>query len=217
MTDEHGRTTEADQGLGSDIQRAASILQEAREHAQHQLTYRYPVLYTTWGLMYLLGYGAVWLSVRGQHPYAGPTPTALLSLTVVVAAAITTTVVLVGRAVSGIGGSSARQRRVNVLSAIAGFAALFTLEAALAHAGASQPVLGVYGAAAPILLTGVICTLGAAVALNRTIVGLGMWLVVVAAGSAFAGPVVVWAVDALAVSAAFFVIAAIRFGHRHGR
>jgi hypothetical protein len=217
MNEEQGTTAEADQEIGSDIQRAAAILQEASEHARHQLTYQYPVLFTTWGLMYLLGYGVLWLSVRGQRPYVGPTPTALLSLTVVVAAAMTVTVVLVGRAVTGVGGSSARQRRVYVLSSIVGFAGLFTLEAALAHAGASRAVLGVYGAAAPILLTGVICALGAAVALDWTVFGLGLWLVAVAAGCGFAGPATVWAVDALAVSAAFFAIAAGRFRSRHGR
>jgi hypothetical protein len=214
MKDDQGRTAEADESMGSDIQRAATILGQAREHARRQLTYRYPVLFTTWGLTYLLGYGSLWLSVRGQHPYQGPTPMALLSLTIVVAAAMTITVVLIGRAVSGIGGSSARQRRVYVLSSLAGFAGLFTLEAALAHASASLAILGVYGAAAPILLTGVICALGAAVALNWTGFALGLWLVAVGAGSGFAGPVAVWAVDALASSVAFLAIAAVRFRQR---
>jgi|SRR5215469_1617027 len=214
MNDEHGKTAEPDQDMGADIQRAATILQDASDHARHQLTYRYPVLFATWGLMYLLGYGALWLSVRDQHPYVGPGPTALLWLTVVVAAAMVITVILVGRAVSGVGGSTARQRRVYALSSIAGFAGLFTLEAAIDHAGASRAVLGVYGAAAPILLTGVISALSAAIALDWTVFGLGLWLVAVAAGSAFAGPVAVWAVDALAVSAAFLAVAAVRFRHQ---
>jgi hypothetical protein len=217
MSEENSRTAEADHEMGADVQRAAIIMREAREHARHQLTYRYPVLFTTWGLMYLLGYGALWLSVRDQHPFVGPTPMALLSLTIVVAAAMTITVVLVGRAVSGVGGSSARQRRVYVLSAIAGFAGLFTLEAAIEHAGAGPAVLGVYGAAAPLLLTGVMCALGAASAQDWTVFGLGIWLVAVAAGSGFAGPTTVWVVDALAVSAAFLMIAAVRFRSRHGR
>jgi hypothetical protein len=213
MSEEQGRTAEADQEMGRDIQRAATILQQAGDQARQQLTYRHPVLLTTWGLMYLLGYGVLWLSVLGQHPYQGPTPAALLALTVVVAAAIVTTVVLVGRAVSGIGGSSARKRRVYVLSSIAGFAGLFTLEAALAHAGASLAVLGVYGAAAPVLLTGVIVALGAVTVLDWTLFGLGLWLVAVAAGGAFAGPVAVWAVDAIAGSIAFLAMAAVRFRH----
>jgi hypothetical protein len=217
MTEEHRRAAEADEDMGSDVQRAATILDEAGKHARHQLTYQYPVLFTTWGLMYLLAYGACWLSVRSQRPYQGPTPTALLSLTLVVAAALAITVILVGRAVSGVGGSSARQRRMYTVSSIIGFAGLFTLEAALDHAGPSFAVLGVYGAAAPLLLTGVIIALGAARAVDWTVFGLGLWLVAVAAGSGFAGPVAVWAVDAVAVGVAFLAIAAVRYRRRYER
>ena len=203
-----------DEDMGMDVARAAVILAEAREQARHQLRIRYPVLFSIWGLMYLLGYGAIWLSVRGQHPYQGPTPAALLALTFIVAAAIATTVVLVGRAVSGIGGSSAVRRRVYVLASLTGFVGLLTLEAALDHAGASRGVLGVYGAAAPILLTGLIYAVSSAIWLDWTVFGLGLWLMTVAAGSGFAGPVTVWAVDALAAGLAFLLMAAIGFGRR---
>jgi hypothetical protein len=203
-----------DEDMGMDVARAAVILAEAHEQARHQLRIRYPVLFSIWGLMYLLGYGAIWLSVRGQHPYQGPTPAALLTLTFVVAAAIATTVVLVGRAVSGIGGSSAVRRRVYVLASLTGFVGLLTLEAALDHAGASRGVLGVYGAAAPILLTGLIYAVSSAIWLDWTVFGLGLWLMTVAAGSGFAGPVTVWAVDALAAGLAFLLMAAIGFGRR---
>jgi hypothetical protein len=200
MNDEQGKTAEADRDMGSDVERAAAILRQAGEDARRQLTLRYPVLFTTWGLMYLLGYGVLWLS--------------LLALTIIAAVAVAVTVILVGRAVSGIGGTSARQRTVYILASIAGFAGLFTLEAALAHAGASKAVIGVYGAAAPILLTGLIYAVGAAIALDWTVFGLGLWLVAVAAGGAFAGPVGVWAVDALAGGAAFLAMAAVRLIRR---
>jgi hypothetical protein len=103
------------------------------------------------------------------------------------------------------------------VSSLAGLAGLFTLEAALAHAGASHAVLGVYGAAAPILLIGVITALSAAVALNWTGFALGLWLIAVGAGSGFAGPVTVWAVDGLGASAAFLAIAALRLKDRRDR
>jgi hypothetical protein len=203
-----------DEDMGVDVQRAAGILAEARNKAQHQLRIRYPALFVTWGLMYLLGYGSLWLSVRGQRPYQGPTSAGLLALTVIVAAALAITVVLVGRAVSGIGGSSALQRRVYVLASIAGFIGLLTLEAALDHAGASRAVLGVYGAAAPVLLTGVIYAAVAAIWLDWAGFGLGLWLIVVGAGSGFAGPATVWAVEALAAGGAFLVTAAFRLKQR---
>jgi hypothetical protein len=217
MNEEQGRAAEADQEMGSDVERAAAILRDAGEHARHQLRHSDPILFTTRGLMFLLGYGVLWLSVRDQHPYQGPTPTALLTLSIIVAVAMAIGVILVGRAASGIGGTSTRQRSVFLVSAIAALAGLFTLEAALAHADASNAVLGVYGAAAPILLIGVISALGAAVALNWTAFALGLWLIAVGAGSAFAGPVAVWGVDALATSAGFLAIAALRLKERRGR
>ena len=75
-------------------------------------------------------------------------------------------------------------------------------------------MLGVYGAAAPVLLTGLIYAAAAAISLDWAGFGLGLWLIAVGAGSGFAGPVTVWAVEALAAGVAFLVMAAFRFRHR---
>jgi hypothetical protein len=48
----------------------------------------------------------------------------------------------------------------------------------------------------------------AAVFRDWSLLGLGIWLLVVAAGSGFAGPVTVWAVSALAGGGALLVTAA---------
>jgi len=50
-----------------DPQGAAVIMQQARERAGRELRVRRPVLFVTWGLVLLIGYGAMWLSVRGRH------------------------------------------------------------------------------------------------------------------------------------------------------
>ena len=59
------------EAAGLDAQGAAVIAQEARERARRELWVRRPVLFVTWGLVVLVSYGAMWLSVRGQHPYTG--------------------------------------------------------------------------------------------------------------------------------------------------
>jgi hypothetical protein len=61
-----------DEAAGMDAQRAAVIMQQARQRARRELAVRRPVLFVTWGLVVLVSYGALWLSVRGQHPYHGP-------------------------------------------------------------------------------------------------------------------------------------------------
>lgn len=196
-------------GTGMDVHEAAAILQDTSERARRALLVRRPVVFAVWGIAWMVADGVIWLFVRDQHPYSGPTPAALLVLTLVVAAAAAVTPVLVGRAGSGVGGWTVLQRRVLLLSYLGGYIALFTLEAAIDHAGASRSVLGVYGAAAPILLSGLIIAASSALVLDWSLFGLGLWLLAVAAGSGFAGPVGVWAVSALAGGAALLLMAAV--------
>jgi|SRR5580704_12758994 hypothetical protein len=195
-------------GTGMDVQQAAAIMQDTTERAQRALIVRRPVLFAVWGVAWLVADGTIWLSVRDQHPYSGPTPASLLVLTLVVAAAAAITTVLVGRAGSGVGGWTVLQRRILLLSYLGGYIGLFALEAAIDHAGASRAVLGVYGAAAPILLAGLVVAASSALNLDWSVFGLGIWLLAVAAGSGFAGPVSVWAVSALAGGGALLLLAA---------
>jgi hypothetical protein len=198
----------ADEDTGMDVQHASAVLQEARLRARRALVVRRPVLLLVWGAAWLASDGVIWLSVRGQRPYSGPTPGALATLAAVIAAATVFTVIYAGRAGSGVGGLSVVQRRMLLLSYLGGYVALFTLEAGIDHAGASRAVIGVYGAAAPILLVALIIAASAAVFLDWSLFGLGIWLLALAAGSGFAGPVGVWAVSALAGGGALLVLAA---------
>jgi hypothetical protein len=200
----------ADEETGMDLQQASAIMQEARDRARRALVVKRPVLLAVWGTAWIVSDGVIWLSVRGQRPYNGPTPAALATLTMVIAAATVFAVIYIGRAGSGVGGLSVLQRRILLLAYLGGYVALFTLEAAIDHAGASRAVLAVYGAAAPILLVALIIAAGAAVFLDWSLLSLGLWLLVVAAGSGFAGPVTVWAVSALAGGGALLVMAVIR-------
>jgi hypothetical protein len=199
----------ADEETGMDLQQASAILHETRDRARRALVVRRPLLLAVWGAAWMVSDGVIWLSVRGHRPYNGPTPAALATLTVVIAAAAVFAAIYLGRAGSGVGGLSVLQRRILLLSYLGGYAALFTVEAAIDHAGASRAVLGVYGAAAPTLLVALIIAASGAVFLDWSLLGLGLWLLAVAAGSGFAGPVTVWAVSALAGGGALLVMAVI--------
>ena len=52
---------------------AASLLERTQTEAQRELDFRSPWLSLVAAGVALLGFGVVWLSVRGQHPYKGPT------------------------------------------------------------------------------------------------------------------------------------------------
>ena len=204
----------ADEGTGMDVQDAAAIMQQARERAEHELHINYRLLFATYGLLYLVGYGAVWLSVRGQHPYHGATGAALGVLLALAVAAVVVTVVVVGRAVAGVGGWTVRQRRASLLSFGTGLVGVYLLEGALFHAGASWSVIGVYGATAPMLVIGMAYAFSYAFVANWSASALGVWLIIVAGASGYAGPVGVWAVGALAAGLAFLLVAAVRPGQR---
>ena len=70
-------------------------------------------------------------------------------------------------------------------------------------------MIGVFEASAPVLVAGLSYFTTSAVWLDWPVLGLGIWLLVVAAVGGFAGPAGVWAVDALAAGLAYLLMAAV--------
>ena len=196
----------ADAGKGTpmDVQEAAVIMQDAGDRARQELRLSHRASFLAWGTVLLLGYGTMWLAVRGQQPFHGPNPGAFAAVTLLANGAALATVAE-ARAESGIGGVSAMRRRIHFLSLIAGLAGIFVLEGALYRAGASRVVIAIFEAAAPILVAGLFYLASSAPRLDWPMCALGVWLVAVAAGGAFAGPVGIWAVGALAGGLAFLL------------
>ena len=213
MNEEAGTTSAPESGgaAAMDAQGAAAIMQQARERAGSAFQVRRPVLFVTWGLVLLIGYGAMWLSVRGQRPFHGPAwPALLLSLLLLVAAAVITAQV-VDRAASGVGGRSEVRQGIFVLAVVAGYAALTIEKTAVANAGAGRPVQAVLGYAAPMLAAGLVFVASSAMTarLDWARLSLGLWLLAVAAGATWAGPVTALAVCALAGGGGILLMAAI--------
>lgn len=210
MNEDSG-TKNVDEAPVLDPQGAAVILQQARDRARRELAVRRPVLFLIWGVVVFVGYGAMWLSVRGQHPYHGPAwPTLLLAFLLFVTAAGASANVL-DRAASGIGGRSELQRGIFALAVMAGFAALEIEKQALATAGASRPVTALFGQAIPLLAAGLVLLASSATAtrLDWPRLVIGGWLLAVAAGGAWAGVVSSLAVYALAGGAGIALMAVI--------
>jgi hypothetical protein len=207
MSEGNGMSRGADTEEEMEVTQAADVLQAARERARHQLTVNRPVVFVSWGVIYLVVYAVIWLSVRNQRPFTGPTSAALGFVTIFVTVALIITVAALSRVSEGVGGRSALQRRFSSVAIPVALAGVFLLEAALDHAGASRAVLATYGATAPILVMGVIYLVSSAISLSWSLAALGAWMVLAAAGSGFAGPVTVWPVAGLAVGVGFLVMA----------
>jgi hypothetical protein len=167
------------------------------------------VTFTIWGVLYIFGYGVIWLITRGQHPFRGPAPATFAATSLIALFAALATVEQ-ARSETGVRGLSAVRRRAFLLSSLAGYAAMFSLEGALARAGASRPVLDVFGAAVPIMVVGLLYLVRSAALPDWPVAALGLWLVIVAAVSGYAGPHAVWGIDAIAVGPAFLLVAALQ-------
>jgi hypothetical protein len=198
------------ESAGLDVQQAAAIMRQARERAQRELAVRRPVLFITWGLVVLIGYGALWLSVRGQHPFHGPPTPAVLTLAALFVAAVVITAWVVDRATSGVGGPSVLQRGIFVLALAAGGFALDIFLHAVAP-GSDRALVVQLAAAAPLLVVGLVFVASCAAngILDWPRLALGLWLLAVAAEGAWAGVVPYLAVCTLAGGGGILLMAAV--------
>jgi hypothetical protein len=187
-------TTETyeDEG-GLDPREAARLLAQTQRQAQRELDFRSPQLTLLAAAAALVAFGSVWLSVRGQHPYRWPTPVGLLGLYAVVAIRIGSVLHAHRRASTGVSGSSIRQTRAEGAALAVALLAVYVVMAALAVNGASDGVVyGEYVATATMLVLGTFGAARSAIREDWPGLGLSIAVVLVAAGSAFAGPRGVW-------------------------
>src|ERR1700677_4188918 len=98
------------QPVDMDAATAAAIMKDTRDQALRKLRPDHRATFTAWGLLWLFGDGAMWLTVRGQHPYHGPSPAAYAAV-VLIASLAALASVEANRAESGVGGLSAVRRR----------------------------------------------------------------------------------------------------------
>jgi hypothetical protein len=198
MTDEDGFESHA---------AAAALIQQTTSDTRRSLEVRVPQLYAAWGIAWLVGLGGMWLAVRGQHPYAGPTAAPTVVLSVLLVGAVAVTILYIVRATRGVHGVSEIQGRIFGFSWLVGFGAFFTLVGALAHQGASPSVLGLVSATGPLLITSMVYFVGAAIWLDWPMGAMGVWLAVVVAAAVWTGPVTVLLIDAVAGGGGFLVMA----------
>ena len=197
------------------VQEAAAIVQDARASARRELVINAPVVYTAWGLVWLIGYGAMWLSVRGQHPYQGPSGASMAAVFVLAAFAIAAVLAIVHRAAAGIDGQSVRYRRIILATWAIGYLILLLVQAAISGS-VSTRALAFVGFAGPVLLAGLTYILAAILGRDRPALALGAWLVIVGASCAWQAPAAILATCALAGGGAFLLLAVIetrRRGH----
>jgi hypothetical protein len=201
-----------DDGSELDPRAAAALLAQTRHEAERQFDMRPPLLTLAAAVTVLVAYGAVWLSVRHQHPYSGPTGTALAVLYGTLAVWIVLVVTVLRRALSG---RSSRQRRLEGITFAAIWICVYVFQGALYHTDHSHAIAyGVYPAVAPLLLVGAAAAGYQAAREQWAEAGFAAAAVALGALAAFAGPRAVWGVIGVGFCALLLVNAAAQLRRR---
>jgi hypothetical protein len=208
-TRDNNGTATADNGGGFDPREAAALIEQTQRQTRRQLNPNPPLVYMIAAVVVLAAYGTIWLSVRGQHPYTGPTGVDAGVVYPLLAIMITAVAVVANRARAGVGGRSQRQRRAEVTALVVVWVAVYVFQGALYHAGVSHAIAyGLYPAVGPLIIAGAAMAGIAAAREDRLRLGITLGVVAVGAISAFAGPVGVWAAAGLGLFAVLLGAAA---------
>ena len=191
-SDTHEAET-ADEGGGLDPREAATIIEQTKTQARRQFALQSPLVAVLGAAVFLFGYGAVWWSVRDQHPYTGPAGWAIAVLYALVIVVSVVSSRVLRRATTGVSGRARRQRQAQGAALAAAYVGAYVFMGALRYLGVSYGIVyGVYAPTAPLI---VVCAAGAAIAASREDwpgLGLGIAVIAVAAASAYTGPVGAW-------------------------
>lgn len=199
------------EGGGLDPMEASRILEQTKRSAQRAFDIESPVIAVLAAGFFLFGYGAVWFSLRDQHP-AVP---ALWSLAVfygLIAALGIGASVVSSRATAGVTLSVRARRERLALSAAIGAAGVgaWVVEGSLRYLGVSfEIVYGVYGPTVPLMA--LVSAAAGSFAVQQKWLQLGACAAVigVASVSTFFGPAGAWGLTGLGCCGVLLVYAAL--------
>jgi hypothetical protein len=188
-----------------DPREAATLLAQTKRQARRTFNPNPPLLSLLRAVVVLGAYGAVWISVRGQHPYNGPTGPALGILYGLVLIVIIASAGFLKRATTGVKGPS-RMRPAESIVLAAAWILVYVFQGALGAAGASHAIIyGIWPATAPLIFLGLV---GAGLAQARgdwPTFGGTLTVAVIACIAAYFGPAGAWLVAGIALATALLV------------
>jgi hypothetical protein len=173
-------------------EQAAALLDQTTQQARRKFQPSPPWLLVTRAVMVLAALGAIWLSVRGQHPYRGPTAADIPVLIAFIVVNFAATVAVRRHAIAGVSGRS-RFSQGEIVVLVLAFVAAVVAMVGLGAAGVNfafypTSVLVIPGLAWAALM---------AARANWRGLATGLAIVVIGIVGAFAGPAGAWAVAAV--------------------
>src|SRR5579862_9845712 len=114
---------------------AARLLAQTQADARRSLNFRAPWVSLVAAVVALAGFGIVWLNVRNQHPFTGPSPASLAFFYGLIAVRIATVIYAYARARTGISGRSVKVQRDEAIAMSAVLAVCYLALIGIASSG----------------------------------------------------------------------------------
>jgi hypothetical protein len=189
-------TATAGNGGTFDPRQAAALLDQTTQQARRKFQPSPPWLLVTRAVLVLAALGAIWLSVRGQHPYRGPTAADIPVLAGFIVVNFAATVAVRRHATAGVSGRS-RFSQGEIALLVTAFAAAVIVMTGLGAAGVAFAWYPTSVLVIPALAWAAISAARA----NWASSGTGLAVAALGVVGAFAGPAGSWAVAAVGLCA----------------
>ena len=196
---------------------AARLLAQTQAHARRSLDFRAPWVSLVAAVVALAAFGIVWLNVRNQHPFTGPSPASLVVFYALIALRIATVIYAYARARTGVRGRSVNLQREEAVVMIGVLLVCYLALFAIANNSGSHGA-GFYWS---LFLNGNLIATAAVWAARSAIhtswhqVALAAAVALIAALAAIAGPRGMWLINGVGLCVLLLAEAAI--GNRQRR
>jgi hypothetical protein len=186
---------------------AADLIVSTRRKARRGFEQTTPLGYLFGAVVVGAAYGALWLSVRHQNPYVGPSLAVIGWVYGIVIVSVVVSATTYRRATHGVRGPSRREDAIRGLAIGVPWIAVYVFDGALKANGFSNAIVyGVFDAAAPWLVVGAAFAAFSAGRERWGEMAQGLTVLVVGTIAAFFGPAGVWGVLAVAGSVGLLVL-----------
>ena len=197
MTTNSGQSEGAPEQARMEPREAVRLLTQTQADARRALDFRAPWVSLVAAVVALVGFGIVWLNVRDQHPFTGPSVASLAVFYGLIALRIATVIYAYARARTGVSGRSVKVQRDEAIAMSAVLAVCYLALIGIASSG-SHHGRGFYWS---LFLNGTLIALAAVWAARCAFhkrweeVVLSVPVALIAALAAIAGPRGMWLVN----------------------
>jgi hypothetical protein len=187
---------------------AAAVLNQATAQARHDLAPTPPALWAFRAVVALVACGSIWLSVRKQVPYTGPTAPAVAVAFIPVVINIIWSAIALRRAGTGVSGPAQRATRIWLGVMLGVWVIAYAVTAPLFHGKVGNPTWGWYPASAPFIIVGLVGAVSALALRGWLMSGICLAIGLLAVGAGFGGPAGSWLIMGIGLGAMMLVGAA---------